>query len=64
VTDQQKEQKRRIFACRVYVDTPEVVEEIAKEFGCLRINGDGVVSGAAGVLLDRIADGSIRLVRA
>ena len=53
---------RRVFAIRVYEDTPEIVEEIAKEFGCLRINGEGVLKGSAGVLLDKIAQGQLKVV--
>ena len=30
---------RRVFACRVAVDTPAIVEALAKELGCLRLTG-------------------------
>ena len=55
---------RRVFACRVAVGTPAVVEALAKELGCLRINGDGEIAGACGVMLDRIASGQLKVVRA
>ena len=55
---------RRVFACRVAVDTPAVVEALAKDLGCIRINGDGEIVGACGVMLDRIASGQLKLVRA
>jgi hypothetical protein len=51
-----------VFACRVAVETPAIVEEIAKDLGCLRVNGNGEIVGAAGVLLDRIADGKFMIV--
>ena len=53
---------RRVFACRVDVSTPDIVEEKAKELGCLRINGEGQLVGACGVMLDRIAQGKLRVV--
>ena len=55
---------RRVFASRVAVTTPTIVEEIAKSFGCLRVNGEGELVGAAGVLLDRIAQGKLLVVPA
>jgi hypothetical protein len=50
---------RRVFACRVAVDTPAIVEALAKELGCLRIDGSGELVGACGVMLDRIASGQL-----
>ena len=55
---------RRVFACRVAVDTPGAVDALAKELGCLRINGDGELVGACGVMLDRIANGRLLVVAA
>ena len=55
---------RRVFACRVAVETPAVVEALAKELGCIRINGDGEIVGACGVMLDRIASGQLRVIPA
>jgi len=54
---------RRVFACRVAVETPAVVEALAKNLGCLRVNGDGDLVGACGVMLDRIASGQLKIVR-
>ena len=53
---------RRIFACRVAVTTPEIVEEIAKDFHCLRVDKDQNLVGACGVLLDHIAQGKLKIV--
>ena len=53
---------RRVFACRVDVSTPDIVEELAQELGCLRVNGAGELTGACGVMLDRIAQGKLRVV--
>jgi hypothetical protein len=53
---------RRVFACRVAVETPAIVEALAKELGCLRVNGDGELTGACGVMLDRIASGRLKVV--
>ncbi len=55
---------RRIFSTRVDVETPDTVDAIAKEFGCLRINGSGIVQGSTGVMLDKIAQGHLRIVPA
>ena len=55
---------RRVFACRVAVETPAVVEALSKELGCIRINGDGEIVGACGVMLDRIASGQLRVIPA
>ena len=52
---------RRVFACRVAVETPAAVEAMAKELGCYRINNDGELVGACGVMLDRIASGELRV---
>jgi hypothetical protein len=52
---------RKVFACRVAVDTPAAVEALAKELGCLRVNGDGELVGACGVMLDRIASGQLKI---
>lgn len=54
--------ERRIFATRVDVDTPDVVDAIAKNLGYLRIDGSGVVRGSTGVLLDKIAQGKLRII--
>ena len=50
---------RRVFACRVAAETPAAVESLAYRLGCLRVNGEGEIVGAAGVLLDRIAAGHL-----
>jgi hypothetical protein len=53
---------RRVFACRVAVETPKAVEQIAQEFGCLRVDQSGELVGACGVMLDRIAQGKLKIV--
>ena len=55
---------RRVFACRVAVTTPEIMDSIAIEFGCMRIDKDGQLAGACGVLLDQIAQGKLKIVPA
>jgi hypothetical protein len=55
---------RRIFACRVAVTTPEIVEELAKDLHCLRVDKDQNLVGACGVLLDRIASGQLLVIPA
>lgn len=54
--------KRRIFSTRVDVETPDIVDAIAKELGYLRIDGSGIVQGSAGVMLDKIAQGYLKIV--
>ena len=53
---------RRVFACRVAVETPAIVEDLARQLGCLRVAGNGELAGAAGVMLDRIAQGRLTVV--
>ncbi len=55
---------RRVFACRVAVETPAIVEAMALDLGCLRVDGSGELVGACGVMLDRIAQGRLRIVPA
>ena len=55
-------ERRRTFAVRVNESTPEIVEQIARDFGCLRLNGNGQLKGACGVMLDRIASGALKVV--
>lgn len=55
--------KRRYFSIRVYESTPHLADEIARELGCLRVTGQGVIQGSAGVMLDRIARGEFKVVR-
>lgn len=54
--------KRRKFATQVNESTPATVEQIAKDLGCKRINRDGVLIGAPGVMLDKIANGNLKIV--
>ena len=56
------ENHERVYACLVSADTPVIIESIAKQFGCLRLTASGNIAGSCGALLDRIANGSIRLV--
>ncbi len=53
---------RRVFACRVAVETPAIVEALAQELGCLRVDGSGELVGACGVMLDRIAQGKLKVI--
>lgn len=54
--------KRRTWAIRTDQNTPDILDAIAKEFGCCRIDGSGVVKGSTGVLLDKIAQGHLKLI--
>ena len=49
--------KRRVWGIRVNADTPHILDEMAEELGCLRIDGGGYLCGSTGVLLDKIAKG-------
>ena len=53
---------RRVFATRVDQSTPDIVDSIAKELGCLRLDGAGVLKGSTGVMLDKIAQGRLRII--
>jgi hypothetical protein len=55
---------RRVFACRVAVETPAIVEALARDLGCLRVDGAGELVGACGVMLDRIASGQLKVTSA
>ena len=54
--------QRRLFSIRVDPNTTKVIDSIAKEFGCKRIDGKGVIKGSAGVLLDKIAQGKLMII--
>ena len=54
--------KRRMFGIRVNKSTPDIVEQIAKDLGCMRIDGNNELKGSAGVLLDRIASGKFVVI--
>ena len=58
----QESHKRRIFSTRVDVKTPDIVDAIAKELGYLRVDGSGVLQGSTGVMLDKIAQGYLKIV--
>ena len=51
---------RRVFAVRVAVDTPEVLAKLALERGFYYLGADGK-QGAAGQLMDAIANGEVKL---
>ena len=51
---------RRVFAVRVAVDTPEKLGKLALERGFYYLGADGK-QGAAGQLMDAIANGEIEL---
>ena len=54
--------KRRMFAVHVDKSTPVIIDSIAKDFGCKRINGKGVLTGSTGILLDKIAQGKLKII--
>ncbi len=51
--------KRRVWAVRVDADTPQILDDMARQLGCVRVNGSGSLVGATGVLLDNIAKGKL-----
>lgn len=54
---------RRVFAIRVDITTPEIIEDIAASYGCFRVQPHTRdLVGAAGVMLDRIASGRLKVV--
>ena len=55
--------KRRVYAIRCDETTPDIVDKIAKEFQCLRIDGEGILKGSTGMLLDLIAAGKLKVVK-
>jgi hypothetical protein len=53
---------RRVFAVRVAASTPEKLAEIALERGHYFIGAGGQRQGAAGQLMDAIAEGKMKLL--
>ena len=58
----QQSKKRRTKAFRVNCETPDITDAIAKEFGCYRFAPDSTITGSTGILLDKIAEGSLKVV--
>ena len=52
---------RRVFAVRVATTTPEKLAELALERGYYFIGAGGERQGAAGQLMDAIAEGQVSL---
>ena len=52
----------RIVRMRVSKDTPTLVDQIAKDLGCVRLHPDGGLVGETGVMLDQIAQGRLKIV--
>jgi len=52
---------RRVFAVRVAVETPERLAELALDRGYYFIGAGGEKQGAAGQLMDAIAEGRVNL---
>ena len=55
---------KRLFSCRVDTSTPDIIDDLALQFGCKRITGDGKLIGSTGVLLDKIAQGELLVIPA
>ena len=55
---------RRVFAVRVAVETPERLAEIALARGYYFIGAGGERQGAAGQLMDAIAEGRVQITGA
>tara|TARA_B100001094_G_scaffold149425_1_gene144637 strand:+ start:434 stop:616 length:183 start_codon:yes stop_codon:yes gene_type:complete len=56
------EPHRRIYALRVNRDTPDLTDAIAKQFGCYRLTPHATIEGSTGILLDKIAEGSLKII--
>jgi len=56
------EPNRRIYALRVNRDTPDLTDAIAKQFGCYRLTPHATIEGSTGILLDKIAEGSLKII--
>ena len=55
--------KRRVWGIRVDASTPEIVEAIAHDHACYRVcPHTKELEGAAGVMLDKIASGELKVV--
>lgn len=52
---------RRVFAVRVNTDTPQTLAQVALGLGFYHLAAGGEKQGAAGQLMDAIADGRIAL---
>ena len=52
---------RRVFAVRVAVGTPEKLAKLALDRGFYYIGADGERLGAAGQLMDAIAEGRVQI---
>ena len=53
---------RRVYAVRCSVDTPPVLQEIARSYGCVYMGKGGVLEPSVGLLLDRIAQGELEVM--
>ena len=53
---------RRVYAVRCSTETPPALQEIASLYSCIYIGKDGKPEPSVGQLLDRIAEGQLRIV--
>ena len=53
---------RRVYAVRCGTDTPPVLQEIARGYGCVYVGKGGQLEPSVGLLLDRIAQGELELL--
>ena len=53
---------RRLWSTRVDSETPTIIDSIAKDLGFKRIDGNGDMQGASGVLFDKIAQGHFKII--
>jgi len=53
---------RRVYACRCDTETPKAMAEIARLYGCVYMGKGGELEPSVGLLMDRIAQGKLRVV--
>jgi len=56
------ESHRCYLRCRVNLATPQLLDDLAEDLGLFRIDGYGDKKGNTGALLDKIANGELRIV--
>ena len=53
---------RRVYAVRCGTDTPPVLQEIARSYGCVYMGKGGQLEPSVGLMLDRIAQGELEVL--
>ena len=53
---------RRVYAVRCADETPLKLQEIARSYGCIYMGKGGELEPTVGLMLDRIAEGKLKIV--